>query len=65
MYPSIPHLNPRQGGETMTDADWLKIRQLIDQVKSGAVKKLESQFGSEKVTVYSCGPNVVRVDIKQ
>ncbi len=49
----------------MKEADWLKILGLVDQVKSGNVKKLESQFGGEKVTVYACGPNVVRVDIKQ
>lgn len=62
MLPPIPRLRE---GELMTDSDWLKIRQLIDQVKSGAVKKLESRYGGEKVTVYQCGPNVVRVDIKQ
>ncbi len=49
----------------MTDADWLIVRKLIDQVKSGIVNKMEVHFGSERVTVYSCGPNVVRVDIKQ
>lgn len=48
----------------MKEADWLKILDHVAQIRSGSVKKLESQFGSEKVTVYQCGPNVIRIDIK-